>query len=489
MIGKLPYTILVFVLMFATNVMAQFDTTWVKTYGGNRDDKAFDIIKTTDNGFLIIGSTGSFGLDNSQMYFLKLDSTGAIMWSKSHGGPGQESGQSVIQTTDGGYLGIGYTNSWGSGGFDYLIVKLDINGNLEYEDYYGGSDWDFAWDVLEVSPEVFLIAGETQSYGAGSTDGWVVKFDGNTRQFVWDKTIGTTNYENFKAIAPGANGSFVTAGKGTQLNRTDEDVIVTKFDSLGDTIWTKYYGDTLQDYANDIIWMSDGTYALTGSSELHNDSSYSNTLKINEDGQLIWIEQWIIRVKNIGTKLIEIPPATLIIIGTEENINKETDIFIVRTIPYNQYRDELIIFGPFNNEIGTGVLPGKNGKVIACGYSNSYAPLFDILLFQTDSNLTDINPNIQTHQNDYNNVLSNNNIEPSIPFQVQTTTSKLIVSQPSNITFDLVLMSLNGSIITTSHRKSKHEIETLGLSTGLYFIQIRPSNGESTISRKVLISH
>ncbi|MGB1004597.1 MAG: hypothetical protein ACPGVC_10215, partial [Salibacteraceae bacterium] len=152
-------------IFFASLAFGQIDSTWTKVYGGNREDKAHDIISTADSGFLVIGSTSSFGFDNSQMYFLKLDSLGNIMWSKSHGGTGQESGKSVIQTKDGGFLGVGYTSSWGSGGFDLLLVKLNANGNLEYERYFGGADWDFANDVIETDSNMFVIAGETQSFG------------------------------------------------------------------------------------------------------------------------------------------------------------------------------------------------------------------------------------------------------------------------------------------------------------------------------------
>lgn len=207
--------LLLFLMNFGfISTYAQYDTTWIKTYGGNRNDQALDLIRTPDYGFLTIGSTSSFGFDNSQMYFLKLDSIGNIMWSKSHGGSGQEWGTSVILTSDGGYLGVGYTNSSGAGGFDIFIVKLDSNGNLEYERVKGGIDWDFAWDVIEVNPGEYVIAAETQSYGNGESDAWLLKYNENTDAFDWETTIGTSGYENFKAVALGANGDLMAAGIG-----------------------------------------------------------------------------------------------------------------------------------------------------------------------------------------------------------------------------------------------------------------------------------
>ena len=304
---NLNHIVLLLITFFISlGSFAQWDTTWIKTYGGNRDDKAFDIVQSNDNGFLVIGSTSSFGFDNSQMYFLKLDSTGAIMWSKSHGGTGQESGQSVIQTSDGGYFGVGYTNSWGAGGFDFFMVKLDSNGNMEYEDYYGGSDWDFAWDVVEVAPNQYVIAGETQSYGAGSKDGWIIKYNGLTQTVDWDKTVGNNTPEYFKAITLGENDNLIAVGGGIKNGRIDEDVMVTKFNSLGDTIWNKYYGDTLQDYANDVIWMSNGSYALTGAKTQLSDTTVVNLMKLDTLGAILQQDKWGVGPyeKAIGNKIV-----------------------------------------------------------------------------------------------------------------------------------------------------------------------------------------
>tara|TARA_R110002050_G_scaffold200591_1_gene335551 strand:+ start:102175 stop:103635 length:1461 start_codon:yes stop_codon:yes gene_type:complete len=478
MIVKLKHIFLVIIVLFAANAMAQWDTTWIKTYGGNRDDKAFDIIQTQDNGFLVIGSTSSFGFDNSQMYFLKLDSTGAIMWSKSHGGSGQESGQSVIETSDGGFFGVGYTNSWGSGGFDFFMVKLDVNGNLEYEDYYGGSDWDFAWDVIEVAPEEFVIAGETQSYGAGNADGWIVKFNGKTRQFVWDKTVGTSNYENYKAVAPGENGSFVAAGKGTQLGRTDEDVLVTRFDSLGDTIWTKYYGDTLQDYANDVIWMSDSTYALTGLKTIANIKNIL-VLKISKSSNTIFDNYWGTSTNRVGSGITEIDSLKISITGTLEVYDQNTDFFLAYSYPNSKYFKGGSTQGGLKNDISIGLINLQDTGYIIAGYSDGFNSSYtDILLFKTFKTGRYDGAKFTYHQ-DVSNILSEEKIsQPSN--KITYNTNRNILSFYGMTTKNRIeiydIKGVQKATLTTTAQEIN--LSSLNLNSGIYILRV---NNESKV--------
>jgi hypothetical protein len=470
--------ILTFVLLgsLGTQGFSQWDSTWVKTYGGNRDDTAHDIIKTKDNGVLIIGSTGSFGFDNSQMYFLKLDSIGNIVWSKSHGGNGQESGHSVIETSDGGYLGVGYTSSWGNGGFDLLIVKLDSNGVLEYEDYFGGSDWDFAYDVIEFSTNIFIIVGETQSFGAGGSDAWVVKYNANNNSFEWNKTIGSTTDEKFNSVTKDSFNQFYAAGSGVKNGKTDEDVLISKFNLLGDTIWTKFYGDTLSDYVNDIIRFSDSNFVCTGSTFSSVDSSDVYNLKIDSAGNIIWEETWNIRVKDEGTKATELDSQKLAIVGTDLTIYKETDLFVVQTKAFSSSFDKSFIFGPFDDENGTGILPflTKN-KLLISGFSSSLTNFNSILLILLDSNLQVDNPNSHIQITDSTNVLSNDNksIAPdniSISYNYD---GYLLISQNTvQYPIQIQLFSPEGKLILNSTKKIEHHINIKSINSGIYILRI-----------------
>ena len=487
---NITYPILLLLLLFGLNTQAQWDTTWIKTYGGNRDDQAFDVIKTTDNGFLVIGSTSSFGFDNSQMYFLKLDSAGAIMWSKSHGGSGQESGHSVIQTTDGGFLGVGYTSSRGMGGFDLFLVKLDPNGNLEYEDSYGGIDWDFAWDVQEQNPEEYLIAGETQSFGNGGKDGWIVKYSGATQSVLWSKTIGTNKNEYFKALSLDPFGNFIAAGSGFKPNRTDEDVMVTKFNTAGDTIWTKYYGDTLQDYANDVIWMSDSNFAYTGTQFFNHDSSSVYLLKTDSSGSKIWDYHWELRILNEGMKIMEIDSQKLIIVGVEKNIYKETDFFMARTIKNDRFFEVGIIFGGDNDEFGIGAIAHKDGFFSSFGSTSSDRGFYDILLLRVDSNFSLRATTKEEHHEDSQNILT-------LPKALDNSNSVKLFYEDQNLNitintkgeYHLSIYSMSGQELYNKSFNEKIIVHSSFLENGLNIICVTKPNSNFWFSKSIFVNN
>ena len=403
------YLILLLLLFIGIQSQAQWDTTWIKTFGGNREDKAFDVIKTNDNGFLVLGSTSSFGFDNSQMYFLKLDSAGSILWSKSHGGSGQESGHSVIQTSDGGYLGVGYTNSTGMGGFDLFLVKLDNLGHLEYEDTFGGLDWDFAWDVQESSPGNYLIVGETQSFGNGGKDGWVIQYNESSQSVDWHKTVGTQSEEYYKALALDSVGNFIATGGGFKPNRTDEDVMVTKFNSDGDTIWTKFYGDTLQDYANDVVWMKNGRITFTGAYSIPGDTITTNLTQIDSNGVILDFYPWWSQslIQEVGNRIIEIDNGRLAILGTCKKSDGNTDIRFGYTYPNSLFYEEGGTLGGDFQEFGEGIVFLGNQGYLFAGYTDGYASSFnDIIVINADSLGDPENPNNYEKINDTNNVTS-----------------------------------------------------------------------------------
>src|SRR5690606_31838043 len=141
---------------------AQLDTVNVRTYGGVYDDFGSEIIETSDGGYAVIGTTGSYGQGQANVYFLKLNNDLEKEWSKVFGGENIDWGQSLIEVED-GYLLLGYTNSFGAGGYDIYLVKCDFDGNLIWEKTYGGSDWDFGYKIMAYN-NGFYLAGESWSY-------------------------------------------------------------------------------------------------------------------------------------------------------------------------------------------------------------------------------------------------------------------------------------------------------------------------------------
>jgi hypothetical protein len=153
---------------------------WSRTIGGAQNDQVYSIIQTIDGGFAAAGYTASFGAGNSDMYIVKLDSSGTLQWNRTIGGSNYDYATSIIQTTDGGFAVAGYTGTFSA--YDYYIVKLNDSGTFQWSKAIGGSSNDEAYSIIQTRDGDFAIAGYTNSFGAASGDFYIVTLDssGNT---------------------------------------------------------------------------------------------------------------------------------------------------------------------------------------------------------------------------------------------------------------------------------------------------------------------
>jgi hypothetical protein len=150
---------------------------WSRTFGGEDNDTADSVQQTADGGYIIAGDTESFGVDGD-FYLVKTDGEGNEEWSRAFGGEETEEADSVQQTADGGYIIAGYTISYGAGSWDAYLVKTDGEGNEEWSRAFGGESYDLASSVQQTADGGYIIAGYTESFGAGNYDVYLVKTDG-----------------------------------------------------------------------------------------------------------------------------------------------------------------------------------------------------------------------------------------------------------------------------------------------------------------------
>jgi hypothetical protein len=173
---------------------ANGDTLWTKTYGGPYDDEARSIAQTNDLGYIVVGTTRSFGNGYTDVYLIKLNSDGSPQWMKNYGGTSFESANTVRQTTDGGYIIGGYTDSYGAGSGDFYLIKTDTNGDTMWTKTYGGPDGDYGRTVIQTIDGCYVLTGFTSSYGAGSEDAYLVKANTNG-DTLWTKTYGGSSWD------------------------------------------------------------------------------------------------------------------------------------------------------------------------------------------------------------------------------------------------------------------------------------------------------
>ena len=202
--------------------------------GGAYNDVAYSIVQTTDGGYAVAGATNSFGAGGSDMYIVKLSSTGSLQWSKTVGGTNFDYAYSIIHTIDGGYAVAGSTNSFGAGGYDMYIVKLNATGSLQWTKTVGGAVDDYAWSIIQTTDSGYAIAGLTYSFGAGNYDMYIVKLS-STGSLQWSKTVGGTGDDEAYSIIQTTDGGYVVAGFTNSFGAGGYDMFIVKLDANGNT--------------------------------------------------------------------------------------------------------------------------------------------------------------------------------------------------------------------------------------------------------------
>ncbi|MDE2180364.1 MAG: hypothetical protein KGJ40_05895, partial [candidate division NC10 bacterium] len=237
--------------------------SFAKTYGGANDDWIGSIRQTTDGGYIVAGYTTSFGAGNADAWVLKLDATGAVQWQKTYGGVGYDEATSIQQTTDGGYIVAGYTNSFGAGYQDAWVLKLDSTGTVVWQQTYGGTDYDYATSIQQTTDGGYIVAGRTRSFGgAGFDDAWILKLN-STGTVEWQKTYGGTGGDEATSIQQTTDGGYIVAGS-TSFGAGNADAWVLKLDAVGAVQWQRTYGGAANDYATSIHQTADGGYIVSG---------------------------------------------------------------------------------------------------------------------------------------------------------------------------------------------------------------------------------
>jgi len=234
---------------------------WNKTYGGAGSDFAVDLVHTTDGGYALVGSTGSFGAGDTDVWLVKTDALGNHLWNKTYGGTGADYANALVQTTDGGYAFVGYYSSGVSK--DAWLVVADASGNHLWNRTYGGVGEDRGYALVQTIDGGYALACSTSSFGAGSNDFWLVKTsaDGSHE---WNKTYGGTGMEDPLALIQTADGGYALTGRTSSFGAGSTDFWLVKTDASGSHLWNRTYGGVNVERAYSLVQTTDGGYALVG---------------------------------------------------------------------------------------------------------------------------------------------------------------------------------------------------------------------------------
>jgi hypothetical protein len=273
---------------------------WTKTYDFTFYDNGESVQQTSDGGYIVIGYTNQL-VNDANIFLLKTDSMGNKQWGKTFGGNNMDYASNVKQTSDGGYIIVGSTAYFSNGELpfsDIWLIKTDSNGNMEWDKRFGSSGYDGSGtDVIELSDGSYILLGVKHlSDTLPLFSIWVIKTDINGN-LVWDKTFSKESKSCYGRIMKKLNdGGYIIAGS----IRYPSDLYLLKINSEGILQWEKSFNRNKYEYCNSLDTTSDGGFIILGNT--CNDLPYDDVwlVKTDSEGELQWDKTY-----DVGDDLLE----------------------------------------------------------------------------------------------------------------------------------------------------------------------------------------
>lgn len=333
---------------------------WNKTYGGSKDDRGQSLVQTKDGGYALTGYAMSDDGDGSNNegfhdnWILKLDAQGNIEWEKSFGFSGHDHSYDILQTDDGGFFFVGFldvTSARADGNTEkgnsltrhgvgeFWGTKIDAKGNLQWRGYFGGTNNDRAHAVVQADDGGFVLSGFTESDDfdisntRGSYDFWIVKVD-NNGNLLWENSFGGSGIEISQDIAKTDDGGYIITGNtfssdtDVSKNNGESDIWLIKIDATGNLVWERTFGGTHFDAAQSVSASSDGGFIISGNSKSIDNDANANAgendiwvIKTTANGEMVWQKSFGGTDIDFGFDILETEDQSLILVGETLSAN------------------------------------------------------------------------------------------------------------------------------------------------------------------------
>ena len=361
----------------------------------NRDtsmDAAGSVIETSDGGYAIAGLTQTVGTEDGDFWLIKTDKDGNEEWNRTYGEEKFETAHSLVETSDGGYALAGDTQSFGAGDSDYWLVKTDENGNEEWNQTYDKGADERARSLVEASDGGYVLAGDI-SYSSvdldyGWYEAWLVKTDENGNM-EWDRTYGREGFDGAYGLVEASDGGYVLAGF-TQMIWGDgwNDFWLVKTDPNGNSDWSKTYGGDRPQNAYGLVEASDGGYVLVGFTDFSDaERSAFWLVKTDKDGDMVW-NQTFRGNYDYAWDLVEVPDGGYALVGRTDYLAPEGyDVVLIKTNQNGNVEWTKTYGVSEMSEEAYSLVVTSDGGFIMAGYTCSSGYEYpDFWLTKTDAN-------------------------------------------------------------------------------------------------------
>jgi uncharacterized delta-60 repeat protein len=383
----------IFLFIFCGSLI--LNAQWARTYGGIDFDRAFYIQQTSDGGYIAAGYTASAGAGISDLWLLKLSLAGVIEWQYAYGGSGDDVAYAVQETSDEGYIIAGYTYSFGAGESDYWVLKLTSEGDVEWQFTYGGIGDDTAYSIQETSDEGYIVAGYMHLFGVQTSDIWILKLtsDGDIE---WQNIYGGTGDDTAYSIQETSDGGYIVAGSTQYLGAIDDDFWILKLTSAGFMEWQRIYGGYGDDVAYSIQETSDEGYIVAGdTNSFGNKESEFWVLKLTSIGDIEWENIYGGSDNDYLNCIQETSDGGYIVTGYTDSFGAgESDILVLKLSSTGNIEWQRA-YGGSEEDVAYFIQETSDEGYIAAGYTDSFgAGGSDFLLLKLFSD-GDIDPSCE----------------------------------------------------------------------------------------------
>jgi len=346
---------------------------WDNTYGADKEDKAFGIVSTRDDGIVIVGTSRSFSKGKEDLYLLKTDAKGKLLWEKRLGKNRKDTGSAIAEDKEGALYVVGTSKSFSQeGDYDVYALKLDKDGNTLWSKSLGGTNKDQGYGITITQDGGVAIVGKTKSFGHGHYDAYMIKLDTNGK-ILWSNAFGGISNEEAHDVTELIEGSLIVVGGTQTFGAGDFDFYLIKVSADGKKLWEKFYGEKKADIFHCVTANKDGGFTTAGYTRSYQSQKKDLTvMRCDKEGNTLWHKIIGRHYHEVANGIATTPNDGVIVVGSTKSMGHgKEDLYILDIIKEGEVTWAKP-FGGKKNDIAHAIAPTKDGGYVIAGESESF---------------------------------------------------------------------------------------------------------------------
>jgi hypothetical protein len=354
---------------------------WARTFGGADVDIGRSVQQTSDGGYIVVGF--AYSNLNGDVYLVKTDADGNQEWARTFGGSESDEGHSIRQTSDGGYIVLGASGSYRA---DFWLVKTDADGNQVWTKGFGETGVGLGRSVQQTSDGGYILVGTTELDPADSGDIRLIKTDASGNQ-TWAQTFGGLGHQDGHSVQQTGDGGYILVGETDSCEGAESDVYLIKTDADGNQTWARTFGAEGCDYGYSVRQTSDGGYIVGGHSQNSGGTNSGRDvylIKTDASGNQVWAATFGGTNWDGGRSVQQTSDGGYIVAGYCGD-GDSGDVYIIKTDASGNKTWAKSLGGTGYDDCHS-VQETADGGYVLCGRTSSYgAGRDDVWLIKTDA--------------------------------------------------------------------------------------------------------